>query len=188
VRALRRRFRRRAERLRARRLLFLDESGVNLAMTRLYGRAPRGERAVGSAPQNYGAGVTLVAALGARGVRAAMSVDGPTDTAVLVAFIREVLAPRLRRGDILVMDNLSVHKTAGVREAVRAAGARLLYLPPYSPDLSPIEQCWSKLKAGLRKAKARTREALSSALREAFAAITEQDAKSWFRHCGYALC
>ena len=187
MRALRSRFRRRAKRLNARRLLFLDESGVNLAMTRLYGRAPRGERAAGSAPQNYGAGVTLVAALGARGVRAAMSVDGPTDTLVLVAFIREVLAPRLRRGDILVMDNLAVHKTASVREAVRQAGAKLLYLPPYSPDLSPIEQCWSKLKAGLRKAQARTREALGRALREAFTAVTQRDAKNWFRHCGYAL-
>jgi len=116
-----------------------------------------------------------------------MSVDGPTDTAVLVSFIREVLAPRLRRGDILVMDNLAVHKTLSVREAVRQAGARPLYLPPYSPDFSPIEQCWSKLKAGLRKAKARTREALSGALTEGFAAVTQQDAKNWFRHCGYAL-
>jgi transposase len=187
VRALRAHFRRRAKRLEPRRLLFLDEGGVNLAMTRLRGRAPRGERAVGSAPQNYGPGVTLVAALGSRGVRAAMSVDGPTDTSVLVCFIREVLAPRLRRGDLLVMDNLAVHKTLSVREAVRQAGARPLYLPPYSPDFSPIEQCWSKLKAGLRKAKARTREALSGALTEGFAAVTQQDAKNWFRHCGYAL-
>ena len=131
--------------------------------------------------------MTLVAALGARGVRAAMSVDGPTDTAVLVSFIREVLAPRLRRGDILVMDNLAVHKTLSVREAVKRAGARLLYLPPYSPDMSPIEQCWSKLKAGLRKSKARTHEALSGALAECFAAVTPRDAKNWFRHCGYAL-
>jgi transposase len=187
VRRLRARFRRRAQRLPARRLLFLDESGVNLAMTRLYGRAPAGERVTGSAPQNYGAGVTLVAALGARGVRAAMSVDGPTDTAVLVAFISQVLSPRLRRGDILVMDNLAVHKTLSVRAAVRRAGARLLYLPPYSPDFSPIEQCWSKLKASLRKAKARTREALSGALTAAFAAVTPEDAKNWFKHCGYAL-
>ena len=187
MRSLRAWFRRRAERLNPRRLLFLDESGVNLAMTRPRGRAPRGERVVGSAPQNYGAGVTLVAAPGARGVRAAMSVDGPTDTEVLVSFIREVLAPRLRRGDILVMDNLSVHKTPRVREAVRLAGAELLYLPPYSPDLSPVERCWSKLKAWLRKAKARTRESLGAALAEGFAAVTERDAKNWFRHCGYAL-
>jgi transposase len=180
-------FRKRAERLDSRRLLFLDESGVNLTMTRLRGRAPRGERVVGSAPQNYGAGVTLVAALGARGGRAAMSVDGPTDTEVLVSFIREVLAPRLRRGDILVMDNLSVHKTSRVREAARLAGTELLYLPPYSPDLSPVERCWSKLKAGLRKAKARTRESLGDALAEGFAAVTERDAKNWFRYCGYAL-
>lgn len=187
MRALRARFRRRVGRLSPRRLLFLDESGVNLAMTRRYGRAPRGERAVGSAPQNYGSGVTLVAALDARGVRAAMSVEGPTDTLVLVSFIREVLAPRLRRGDVLVMDNLSVHKTLSVREAVGRAGARLLYLPPYSPDLSPIERCWSKLKAHLRKLGARTREALGGALREAFGTVTEQDAKNWFRHSGYAL-
>jgi transposase len=186
VRSLRSQFRRRAKCLNPRRLLFLDESGVNLAMTRLYGRAPRGERVTGSAPQNYGAGVTLVAVLGAGGVRAAMSVAGPTDTLVPVSFIREVLAPRLRRGDILVMDNLAVHKTLSVREAVRQAGARLLYLPPYSPDLNPIEQCWSKVKASLRKAQARTREALGDALREAFAAVTQGDAKNWFRHCGYA--
>jgi transposase len=169
------------------RLKFVDESGVNLAMTRLYGRAPTGERVIGSVPQNYGPNVTVLGALGVHGLHAVMTVDGATDTDVFRTYVTQVLGPTLRPGDIVVMDNLRAHKAVGVQQALARRGARLLYLPPYSPDLSPIEPCWSKVKTVLRKAKARTREALDSAITGALATITDADAQGWFRHCGYAL-
>lgn len=170
-----------------RRFKFIDESGVNLAMTRRYGRAPRGERVIGAVPQNYGTNVTMLAALGCHGVEAVMTIDSATDAEVFHVYIEQVLRPTLRPGDIVIMDNLRAHKVAGIREAVEQAGARLLYLPPYSPDLSPIEPCWSKLKTVLRTAKARTREALEQAITQALATITVSDACNWFHHCGYAL-
>ena len=156
-------------------------------MTRLYGRAPRGERVVGTIPQNYGTNVTMLAALGSHGVEAVMTIDGATDTEVFRAYVDQVLRPTLRPGDIVIMDNLRAHKAPGIREAIEQTGARLQYLPPYSPDLSPIEPCWSKLKTALRAAKARTREALEHAIAQALATITASDAHSWFHHCGYAL-
>jgi transposase len=168
-------------------LKFIDESGVNLAMTRLYGRAPRGERVIGAVPQNYGANVTMLAALGSQGVDAVMTIDGATDAEVFRVYVARVLRPTLRPGDIVIMDNLRAHKAAGIREAIEHAGAQVRYLPPYSPDLSPIEPCWSKLKTALGTAKARTREALDQALAHALATITVSDARSWFHHCGYAL-
>jgi transposase len=169
------------------RFKFIDESGVNLAMTRLYGRAPRGERVVGTVPQNYGANVTMLAALGSQGVEAVMTIDGATDAEVFRVYVKQVLRPTLRPGDIVIMDNLRAHKAVGIREVIEQAGAQVLYLPPYSPDLSPIEPCWSKLKTALRTAKARTREALEHAIAQALATITVADAHSWFHHCGYAL-
>ena len=169
------------------RLKFVDESGVNLAMTRLYGRAPTGERVIGSVPQNYGPNVTMLGALGVHGLHAVMTVDGATDTDVFRTYVKQVLGPTLRPGDTVVMDNLRAHKAVGVQQALARRGARLLYLPPYSPDLSPIEPCWSKVKTALRTAKARTREALDRAITGALATITDADAQGWFRHCGYAL-
>jgi transposase len=171
----------------AARFKFIDESGVNLAMTRLYGRAPRGERVVGTVPQNYGPNVTMLAALGIHGVEAVMTIDGATDAEVFRAYVEQVLRPTLRPGDLVIMDNLRAHKAAGIREAIEQAGAQVLYLPPYSPDLSPIEPCWSKLKTALRTAKARTREALEHAIVQALATITASDAHSWFLHCSYTL-
>jgi transposase len=156
-------------------------------MTRLYGRAPRGERVVGTVPQNYGSNVTMLAALGSHGVEAVMTIDGATDAEVFRVYVEQVLCPTLRQGDIVLMDNLRAHKAAGIREAIEQAGAQVMYLPPYSPDVSPIEPCWSKLKTALRTAKARTREALEQAITQALATITVSDAHSWFRHCGYAL-
>jgi transposase len=156
-------------------------------MTRRYGRAPQGERVIGAVPQNYGANVTMLAALGSRGIEAVMTIDGATDAEVFQAYVEQVLRPTLRPGDIAIMDNLRAHKVAGIREAVEQAGAQLLYLPPYSPDLSPIEPCWSKLKTALRTAKARTREALEQAITQALATITVSDAHNWFLHCGYTL-
>jgi len=169
------------------RLKFIDESGVNLAMARRYGRAPRGERVVGAVPQNYGANVTMLAALSLQGVEAVMTIDGATDAEVFRAYVEQVLCPTLVPGDIVIMDNLRAHKVAGIRERIEACGAQLIYLPPYSPDLSPIEPCWSKLKTLLRTAQARTRAALDAAIQRVLAAVTPSDARGWFRHCGYAL-
>jgi transposase len=169
------------------RVTCIDESGINLALTRLYGRAPRGERALGSAPQNYGPNVTMLGALSCTGIEAVMTVEGATDADVFRAYVQEVLGPTLREGDTVVADNLSAHKAAGVQEAIAVTGARRLYWPPYSPDLNPIEPCWSKVKTSLRAAKARTREALDAAVTHALATVTEADARAWFAHGGYVL-
>jgi transposase len=168
-------------------LKFIDESGVDLAMTRRYGRAPRGERVVGAVPQNYGANVTMIAALSLQGVEAVMAIGGATDAEVFRAYVEHVLCPTLVPGAIVVMDNLPAHKVAGICERIEAQGAQLLYLPPCSPDLSPIEPCWSKLKTLLRAAEARTREALDAAIQQVLVAVTLSGARGWFRHCGYAL-
>jgi transposase len=169
------------------RIKFIDESGINRAMTRLYGRAPRGERALGSAPQNYGQHVTLLGALSCTGLEAVMMIEGATDSDVFRAYVQKVLCPTLREGAIVVADNLSAHKAAGVPEAIAAQGAQRLYLPPYSPALNPIEQCWSKIKTFLRAAKARTREALDAAVTRALATVTALDARAWFAHSGDVL-
>jgi transposase len=170
-----------------RRLKFVDESGVNLAMTRRYGRASRGERVSGSVPQNYGSNVTMLGTLGAQGLQAVMTVGGATDADVFRTYVKRVLGPTLRPGDIVVMDNLRAHKAVGVQQALARRGARLVYLPPYSPDLSPIEPCWSKVKTALRTAKARTRSALDTAITQTLPTVTRADAHGWFRYCGYAL-
>jgi transposase len=170
-----------------RRLKFVDESGVNLAMTRLYGRAPRGERVVGSVPQNYRQNVTVLAALGPQGLQAMMTVEGATDADVFRAYVKHVLGPTLAPGDIIVLDNLGAHKAVGIQQMLARRRVRLLSVPPDSPDLAPIEPCWSKVKTGLRTAKARTREALDTALSQALATVTAVDADNWFRHCGYVL-
>jgi transposase len=156
-------------------------------MTRLFGRAPTGARVVGAVPHNYGPNVTMVGALGLEGISAAMSFEGPMNGAVFRTFVEKVLAPTLSEGDVVVLDNLSAHKVCGIREAIERVGARLLYLPPYSPDLSPIEQCWSKVKTWLRKAKARTVEALDEAIVDALAHVTSSDANGWFHNCGYSV-
>lgn len=156
-------------------------------MTRLYGRALKGERVMASVPQNDGQSVTVLGALGARGLQAVMTVDGATDTAVFRTYVKRVLGPTLTPGDIVGMDNLQAHKVVGIQQAIARRGARLVYVPPYSPDLSPIEPCWSKLKTALRTAKARTRDVLDAAIKAALPTITAGDAHGWFRHCGYAL-
>lgn len=168
-------------------LVFLDEAGCHQAMTRLYARAPRGQRAQATKPVNRGRHVTMLGALSLQGLVAAMTVAGFTNGEVLLAFLHEVLLPQLHPGQILIMDNLKAHKVAGVAAACAAAGVRLLYLPPYSPDFSPIEECWSKVKTLLRAKAARTLEALEQAIAEALAAITSQDAHGWFAHAGYCV-
>lgn len=156
-------------------------------MTRRYGRAQYGRRVADAVPKNFGLNVPILGALSCNGLDAVMTVEGATDTAVFRAYVEQVLVPTLVADDVVVMDNLSVHKVSGIREAIEATGARLIYLPPYSPDYSPIESCWSKLKAILRKAKARSREALDEALTQAIEHITQSDAKGWFNLCGYPI-
>lgn len=156
-------------------------------MTPRYARAPRGERAPGVVPRNTGSNTTLVATLSLAGVGAAMTLEGAVDRLAFEAFVREVLAPTLVPGQVVVLDNLSVHQGAAIRAAIEAAGCALLFLPPYSPDFAPIEQAFAKLKAALRRAGARTREALEAAIAAALAAITVRDAAGWFAHCGYRL-
>jgi transposase len=169
------------------RLKFVDEAGVTLAMTRPYGRAAPGERVVDAVPQHYGTRQTLLAALSLQGVGAPWVIDGAVDGDGFLLWVQHVLAPTLQAGDLVVMDNLKAHKVAGVEAALTARGARLLSLSPYSPDFNPIEQCWAKIKTGLRTAKARTLATLLAAMRQALATVTEADARAWFAHCGYAV-
>jgi transposase len=170
-----------------RRLKFVDASGGNLARTRLYGRAPRGTRVTGSVPQKYGQHVTRLGTLGVQGLQAVMTVEGATDADVFRTSVTRVLGPTWRPGDIVGMDNLRAHQAVGVQQALARRGARLLYWPPYSPDLSPIEPCWSTVKTALRKAKARGRDALDTAITRALTTVTAADAHSWFEYCGYAV-
>jgi transposase len=187
VERLRASWRKTRRRLEAQHLIFIDESGLNLALTRLYARAPRGVRAVGSVPQNYGQSLTVLAALDSRGMRAALLVPGATDRDVFLSFLRQVLGPQLKPGTMVVMDNLAAHKGIDVAEALQQRGAQLCYLPPYSPDYNPIELAWSKVKTFLRGIGARTRRKLSRSLHLALTQITRQDAEAWFRHCGYPV-
>jgi transposase len=156
-------------------------------MTRRYGRAPTGQRGRGSVPQNDGPNVTMLGALGVQGLHAVMTVDGATDADVFRTYVRQVLGPTLAPGDIVVMDHWRAHKAIGVPQALARRGARWLYLPPYSPDLAPIEPCWSKVKMALRTAKARTRGALDTAIAAAMRTVSLADAWAWFKHCGYPL-
>jgi transposase len=182
---LREKWRARQAALGGRRVVFIDETAVNLAMTRLYGRARRGQRASGAVPKNYGQSVTLIGAIDENGLLATLSFRGATDTAAMKVYVSEILLPALHPGDCVVRDNLAVHKTRAVRKLFAEAGIELLFLPPYSPDLNPIEMCWSKLKTYLRSVRARTYETLSDAMSAAIKLITATDARNWMRHCGY---
>ena len=168
-------------------LVFIDECGSNIALTPLYARAPKGERARGSVPRNRGKNTTLIAALSLEGMGAALILEGSANTTAFELYIEQILAPNLHAGQIVVMDNLQAHKSARVKQAIEAKGCQLLFLPGYSPDLSPIEEAFSKLKTALRRAEARTREALQEAIGQALLTITAQDAQGWFQHCGYLI-
>lgn len=169
------------------RLVFLDESGVTLSMTRTHGRAAPGERVEAAVPESHWKVTTLIGAVRLDGVATVATLESATDGAAFLTFVREVLAPTLREGDVVVMDNLSSHKVAGVKEAIEAAGGRVEYLPPYSPDYNPIEKFWSKLKAFLRSAAARTAQALGEAITRGAARVTLEDILHWFEHCGYGV-
>jgi transposase len=157
-------------------------------MTRTHGRAAPGERVADAVPLGHWRVKTLAGAvrLGG-GVAAALAYDGPTDAAAFVSFVEDSLAPTLRPGDVVILDNLRPHRATGVLEAVEARGARLLYLPPYSPDLSPIEPMWSKVKQHLRSAKPRTDAALLDAMGDALRSVTSADIRGYFEHCGYVV-
>uniref|UniRef100_A0A832H432 IS630 family transposase n=1 Tax=Oscillatoriales cyanobacterium SpSt-402 TaxID=2282168 RepID=A0A832H432_9CYAN len=167
-----------------RNLVFIDEAAIHLGMARLFARALRGERAVDAVPRNRGSNISLIGALSLEGLIASMTLKGSVDTSVFLSYVYDVLVPQLWMGAIVVMDNLKVHHAHAVCQAIEAVGARVVFLPPYSPDLSPIELCWSKLKQFLRAKAACTDEALDQAMTEAVQCITEDDAISWFNHCG----
>jgi transposase len=162
-------------------LIFLDESGVNTHLTRLYARCKGGGRISEGTPDSRWKILTILGALSLRGMIATMTIEEATDGDIFAAYLEHVVCPQLKEGDVVVMDNLSSHRVAGVREKIESCKAKLLYLPPYSPDLNPIEKAWSKLKQGLRSVKARSKEALDQAISELLPSITPDDADAWFR-------
>jgi transposase len=166
-------------------LLFIDESGAKTNMTRLRGRCKGGCRLYDATPHGRWETTTMIAALGLEGPTAAMVIQGATDAAVFRAYVKYVLVPVLRPGQIVVLDNLGSHKNAEIREMIEAAGAQLRFLPPYSPDFNPIEKMWSKVKEFLRAAEARGTEQLYQAVGKALEEVTPQDAQGWFTSCGY---
>jgi transposase len=175
-----------ASRFDARRLVFVDESGFNTSMTRLRARAPRGKRAYGKVPRNRGKNTTLIAAITLEGAMGeSMSVEGATDSEAFEAYVEHFLAPSLSKGQVVVLDGLGAHTTEKVKELIEARGADLVFLPSYSPEMNPIEEAFSKIKALVRKVGARVREALVEAIGRALDAVTPEDAAGWFAHAGY---
>ena len=167
------------------RLVFIDEAGASTKMVRLRGRCPRSERLVGSVPHGHWKTISLVAGLRHNGIVAPFVIDGPINGNAFLAYIEQCLAPTLARGDIVIMDNLRTHKVAGVMEAIEAANATAVYLPAYSPDLNPIEQVFSKLKALLRKAAERTIPGLWRRIRSILRGVSKKECLNFFRHAGY---
>ena len=167
--------------------VFIDEMGTNLGMTRQYGRAAPGTRVLEQVPGDRGGNVSTIGAMALDGLRTGLSVPGAIDGDTMLFFVEELLVPTLKRGDIVVMDNSPIHKLDEIEDAIEAVGAWVLFLPTYSPDLNPIENCWSKVKTCLRALKPRTLPDLLDALVTAFASITEHDIRGWFGHCGYRV-
>ena len=170
----------------ARRLVFVDECGANICLVPLYAWSRRGERAPAKAPRNWGKNVTLLSSMSLYGMGPSLAVEGATTREVFEAYLEGVLAPTLSPGQVVVMDNLSAHKGGRVREIIEERGCELIYLPPYSPDLNPIEEAFAKLKGLLRKSGAKSRQALVvEAMGAALDAITVGDVRGFFGHCGY---
>jgi transposase len=167
--------------------VFVDEMGSHVALTRLYARSRRGRRAYGTVKRNRGRNLTTIGAVTLEGVRASFALEGATDGAAFLVFVREVLTPSLRAGQVVILDNLGAHRVEGVREAVEAAGCSLVFLPGYSPDLNPIASFRSKVKGYLRKVGARTRETLETAIGQALALVTPSDLRGWFGHADYRV-
>jgi transposase len=176
-----------AKELDARRLVFVDEMGTNTSLSPLYAWSPRGQRARCSVPRNRGPNTTLLSSMTCEGMGASLTVEGATDQVVFEAYVERVLAPTLRCGQVVVMDNLSAHKGERIKEMTEQRGCQLLYLPSYSPDLNPIEEAFSKIKRLVRKAEARTKEALVEAIGSALSAVSSKDARGFVEHCGYRM-
>ena len=168
-------------------LVFVDEMGTNTSLSPIYGWSKKGQRAHWAVPRNRGKNTTLVASMSVEGIGPSLAVEGATNRQVFETYVERVLAPTLREGQVVVMDNLSAHKGEQIRELIEERGCELMYLPSYSPDFNPIEEAFSKIKGLLRKAEARGREALLEAIDTAISAITDQDARSFFKHCGYRV-
>jgi transposase len=166
-------------------LVFVDEMGTNTALGPLYGWSRKGQRAYGSVPRNRGKNTTVLASMSVEGMGPSLAVEDATNREVFETYLERVLAPTLRRNQVVVMDKLSAHKGGRVKELIEQRGCELIYLPPYSPDLNPIEEAFSKIKGLLRKAEARSREALLEAIGAALSALSSQDARGFFEHCGY---
>ena len=167
------------------RTFYIDETGSTVELARDYARTKRGERAAGSKPRNYGDVITVIGALTVAGLDAMMTVRGGTTKEVFLAYVQDVLLPHLQRGDRVLVDNLAAHKDPRVRTLIEGAGAKLIFLPPYSPDLNPIELAWSWVKWWLKTAAARTEEGVNRALAMAMDLITPAMASNWIRHCGF---
>lgn len=165
--------------------MFIDEAGVNLAMVRLYARSLRGQRARGVRPHKRGKNVSMIGAISVKKIVTSVNLLGGIDGITYDAFISRKLVPKLWEGACVLMENYSIHKGEEVKLAIEAVGARVIYLPPYSPDFSPIENFWSKVKGILRSLGARTYQALEKAIAEAFSQVSEQDIRNWFTHCCY---
>ena len=180
-------FRKKQERLPVERLVFVDEFGVNTAMTPAYARSPRGTRAQVSEPFNHGSNISVISSLSLAGVGATMSIEGAVNTQVFDAFVEHFLVPTLLKSDIIVLDNVKFHYSARAICLIEAAGASVLHIPAYSPDFNPIEECISKIKGILRELKARTRRKLMNALAKALEKVTVDDICGWFAHCGYTF-
>lgn len=159
--------------------------GVAVNLTRRYGRAPKGQRVVCAVPSEHEEKVSVIGALGVAGIRSALSLEGAVDGDVFQEFVEKMLAPTLKEGDVVVMDNVPFHKMKRIEELLTEAKAKVMFLPPYSPDYSPIENFWSKVKGVLRSLEARSKRSLEKALSKAFASITQEDIQGWFTHCGY---
>jgi len=168
-------------------LVFLDESGANIKLTRSLARAPSGQRVVGAIPSRWGDTLSVIGAVNSTGFQAVMTMPGAVDGAVFRTYVQKVLAPTLKPGQVVVMDNLSVHKVAGVREAIEGRGAQLVYLPPYSPELNPIEKCWAQVKKFLRDTAARTLTQLEAAVSTALTLVGSEQAHAYYRCCGYSV-
>jgi transposase len=166
--------------------VFIDETGASTKMARRFGRCPKGQRLLCKEPFGHWKTTTFTAALRCDGITAPFVLDGPMDGDTFLAYVRQFLVPTLSAGDIVIMDNLPSHKVIGIREAIEAAGAKLLYLPPYSPDLNPIEQVFSKFKSLLRSAAARTLDALWQAIEDALKTFSPKECAAYLRHSGYS--
>jgi len=176
-----------AEQVEPDRLVFVDEMGTNTSIAPLYGWAPKGQRAYRSVPRNREANTNVLSSMSAEGMGPSLIVEGATTSVVFEAYVEQVLSPTLRRGQVVVMDNLSAHKGEGIKGTIEGRGCQLVYLPAYSPDFNPIEEAFSKIKGLVREAQARTKEALVEAIGSALCAVTSGDTRGFFEHCGYRM-